>query len=417
MKHLIAVLLSGFLVVGALVGIASASAEPEGSTTPPAMAQELENPDLDQLRPEIHRIAGMASQTWPQDYGWIWPAVGGFTEGIVIGFSRDAEEHVVELAKVFPWPELLIPETVKYSEPELQDIQNELIEARKDALKGEGPVSDCSNGRFDLGGDIPAGKVIVYMPQISEEVMQDFRGSFGADIKFVERRLAEFSACTDREHCGKALRAGIQARKVVTVGQKKCSTGFTVTIEGVTHILSAAHCSDPSWPLSTENRFHGANAPMKFGSVQDRVLFGGVDAEAISVESPFSAYPWIYRDDVEQQWPVKYVVNSSQTVEDDPVCRAGNTTGRRCGQIEDKMFSMQRQGVTLVQLIQTSACSGGGDSGGPVFYGYGAYGIHAGFVRPNNNPGCGPSTNQTKSIYSPINWVLNQLNAELVYAP
>lgn len=407
-----------WFLVAATLGVAAASnANPIRASIPERTSVELVEPQsLSEMRSHIHQLGMTATEKWPEDYAWIWPADGGFKQGIVIGFSRDAEEHVEELAKTFPWPDLLKAETVKYSTPELQELQDKMIAGRKHALSGQGPLAEQTEGRFDLGGDLKNGKVIVYMPEIDSETKQAFFAAYGTDVRFVESGLGEFGACTNRQRCGKALRAGIQARNQ-PANVKKCSTGFTVKVNGVTRILSAAHCSQANWGGGNEKRYHGFTDPMQFGVVVGRFLGGGVDAEALSVQSPFVAHPWIYRDDDNQQWPVKYMMPNSATFWGDTVCRAGNTTGRSCGTITDKMFSFTRQGVNLVQLVRTNACSGGGDSGGPVFFGYEAWGIHAGYVTPNSNPGCGAGFNTTHSFYSPINWVLTQLGATLELVP
>ena len=57
------------------------------------------------------------------------------------------------------------------------------------------------------------------------------------------------------------------------------------------------------------------------------------------------------------------------------VCKFGRKSGFTCGVITDSSFSWRGEGNLVVTK---NAKSEGGDSGGPVFSGHTAYGVHMG---------------------------------------
>jgi hypothetical protein len=249
------------------------------------------------------------------------------------------------------------------------------------------------------------------MPEVTDEARSAFRDSYGEDLVFVERELSGY-ACLNRQQCGKHLRAGIQARNQEPFNTWKCSTGYTVQVGESRQILSAAHCSqDPN--VAGEPRYHGGNAPTRFGYVQQAFKSGAVDAERIGVASPFVTHPWVHRDDANQTHPVQSLGTWNQIYGGQPICRAGNTTDLRCGTVTHKNFSPSSGGMLFVR---TTACLGGGDSGGPYFHGYEAWGIAAGYV-PGTGPGCLGSGTYSDSYFGALSTALNNLNASLVFTP
>lgn len=379
-------------------------------------------------------ISGLSTEAmtrWPDEFGAVRIQPGRPELGIEVGFTEDAVGKVEELAKGFAFPELLVPVTIPKSRKTLAAEIQEISLDRTAAQKGLGPLAETTGGLFDLQSDLFEGTVEVIVPDIDADKRALFGVEYGDDVTVTEGGLGQPASCANRLRCNKALRAGIRARNAELFTNARCSTGFTVLYDNELHVLSAAHCSgndyptvptDPWYPSTLgQSRYHADSGDIpptnEFGTVERRYLFGGVDAELISVEPPFQAYPWIYRDDNDQQYPVRSMGLASGVFLGQTLCRAGATSGRRCGVVTKLDYTAGRGGGA--NFFRFTACSGSGDSGGPVFEGTRAWGVFDGWIFDGNSPPkCGTQgSGQVDSYFGALSWALNNLGATMVYAP
>lgn len=418
----VAVLVAGLLLVG-LTMVTSVGAQESESASDSGDTKES-------ISTAISNLSTEAMTRWPDEFGAVRIQPGRPELGIEVGFTDDAVGKVEELAKDFAFPKLLVPVTIPKSRKTLGEEIQEIALDRTAAQKGLGPLAETTGGLFDLQSELFEGTVEVIVPDIDAEQRSLFRAEYGADVNVIEGGLGHPASCQNRLRCGKDLRAGIRARNVEDFTTARCSTGFTVMYNDELHILSAAHCSSntyPSYPglpgygtTLGQSRYHGdpANGNItEFGTVQRRYLFGGVDAELVSVESSFQTFPWVYREDTDQEYPVRSMGLASGIFWGQTLCRAGATSGRRCGTVSNLQYSPVRGGGNFFRF---TACSGSGDSGGPVFEGTRAWGLFDGWIYINNNPPpCDnlPASNQVDSYFGALSWALNNLEATMVYTP
>ena len=91
-----------------------------------------------------------------------------------------------------------------------------------------------------------------------------------------------------------------------------------------------------------------------------------------------------------------------------PVCRSGSTTGWRCGTVTAVDVTANYAAGPVQGLVLTSACSEGGDSGGPFVSGSSALGLLSG--------GTGDCTTAGTSLYQPIDEVVQTEGLRLATA-
>ncbi|MBN8866054.1 MAG: hypothetical protein J0H98_00735 [Solirubrobacterales bacterium] len=364
------------------------------------------------------QLGPKASEMWPNEYGAIWYRTPGDPQGGVdIGFTEYAESKVAYLAKDFPRPELLHPITVPVSD---REISRRVVEVARDhaALKsGEAPFDQEIDQNYDVKEDLKTGEVIVVMNEPTTLARQSFDKAYPFPVT-VEKGGVSRLACVSRADCGNQLRAGIQSRRTYDPSVKRCSTGFTVWSHAEVQMLSAAHCTQPDPTRQPgELRYHGqAPGDLAYGKVKQLEFGNGVDVERIAHSvNDFVFRPQIYATDTDQAKPVTSQGNYLSIALNQELCRAGNSTGRRCGIVQNLHLTPGSYGGQFTDFVKFSACSAGGDSGGPVFYGGKAWGIYDGYVPGNDGTGSCEG-NGTTSFFGPINRALAAVDATLILA-
>jgi streptogrisin C len=137
-----------------------------------------------------------------------------------------------------------------------------------------------------------------------------------------------------------------------------CSMGFAVYGPGgVPGFTTAGHCGAAGLPVK------GMNG-VPIGHVAASI-YGGGDAAWIQVTNPGA---WPIHGYIYNSWLGRFdpVYGSTKAPLNSYVCRSGGTTGYRCGNVTIVGWSTSTiDGRWINDLTQTSACAGGGDSGGP----------------------------------------------------
>lgn len=262
----------------------------------------------------------------------------------------------------------------------------------------KGGLGVAVDGRVGL--DVKTNEVVV---QVKDEEMEQARKQAPPHVRVepVEKRDVEADACTDRNSCPDAVRAGSIMWKG-SVGNDWCSVGATA-LSSTTHrryVLTAGHCvgaNGESW----------GTADRRIGTRWAQQNSGDVDVATIWVRnSPFSSQS---NGEIWAQWQTNRAVDMNGVAstqswiwEGDTVCLAANytdpaRTGNRCGVVGANSDASVR-GMTRVDGVD--AC--GGDSGGGWYWltssgnRYG-YGIHS-----RSDTGCNGSSGGDTSWFTTL---------------
>jgi hypothetical protein len=154
-----------------------------------------------------------------------------------------------------------------------------------------------------------------------------------------------------------------------------CTGGFTVRVVGGSNqgISTAGHCGDSqTYSGNTVTTVAGGEA-----------YSGNADVQFMRNAS-MTWNPSVYLGS-SPNWPVEHRKNWDNAGINDSVCRYGKNTGG-CGILLDKWYqpSYVPSGSMSFGLM-SGTTSIGGDSGGPVYYGNTAWGIHSGFTSTGRN--------------------------------
>ena len=95
------------------------------------------------------------------------------------------------------------------------------------------------------------------------------------------------------------------------------------------------------------------------------------------------------------------------------VCKYGKTTHYTCGYISDKDYQpsyVPNASATFIRVDNTAGyddLSSGGDSGGPWFLVYDAYGVHSG----------SPGADKNDAIYMAVNYISPGIGVSVMTSP
>ncbi|WP_199550992.1 putative Ig domain-containing protein [Streptomyces sp. N35] len=220
---------------------------------------------------------------------------------------------------------------------------------------------------------------------------------------FGDRVHVETGADTPRQQGGEV--AG--GEKWVPGSESPCSIGFSVTrAGGAKAFVTAGHCTNDvnQAAYGKDGTRVGTSNKGGTGSYNNREGdFGIVDVDQ-------SAWTLSSRVEGYSQSDVTLTGSQDATV-GTLVCRSGQTSQYRCGEVTQVNQSVDYGNVVIDGLSYTDACSAGGDSGGSYVTASGgkAVGIHSG----GGSNTCG-SSGETFTIFQPVNEALSKFSATLV---
>ncbi|MET9552741.1 S1 family peptidase [Streptomyces sp. NPDC006645] len=185
-------------------------------------------------------------------------------------------------------------------------------------------------------------------------------------------------------HAPTTVAAGTVGGDPYYTGNVRCSIGFSVHGGFVT----AGHCgprgqSVRGWDNSAIGNFQGSSFP-------------GNDYAWVNVANGWWTVPVVLG------WgtiPDQLVRGSNEAPTGASICRSGSTTHWRCGNVLAKNVTVNYAQGAVHQMVQTSACAEGGDSGGSFISGDQAQGVTSG--------ASGNCTSGGQSFYQPINEILS----------
>ncbi len=181
-----------------------------------------------------------------------------------------------------------------------------------------------------------------------------------------------------------------------------CSIGFTVSKgPGLYGFLTAGHCAPIGATVFILNK--------RVGHVQKNIYGADGDMAVIDLDAGHVVTNLVNRYDTTYQ----IVTGRNQAPAGANVCRSGRVTGWRCGKITLTNVSTTIGGVRVNGLTKSTACAGGGDSGGPWITGSGqAQGLTSGGVLPpGSSNNCGVAVPET--YFQPLGEVLSRFGLAL----
>jgi streptogrisin C len=173
----------------------------------------------------------------------------------------------------------------------------------------------------------------------------------------------------------------------------RCMIGFSV----VGGYVTAGHCAN----VGVGSVTFGFNGVQQ--GAFEIVAFPGSDFGFVRVNANWTPRPVVNRGD----GGTVTVTGSVEAPVGAAVCRAGSTTGWRCGVVTAKNATVNFAGSGVVTgLTRTNVCAEAGDSGGPWLAGGQAQGMTAG--------GTGNCTTGGTTYFQPINRMLTRFGLRLV---
>lgn len=174
-----------------------------------------------------------------------------------------------------------------------------------------------------------------------------------------------------------------------------CSVGFAVKGGFVT----AGHC------LSTGDPVRTTDQRTQIGTTAG-ASFPGNDYAWVRTNAAVKPVPWVntYPDSAVVAGATEAPIGAS-------ACSSGGSGGWRCGEITDKNYTFNVDGVTVRGLIGTDHCLEAGDSGGPLLSGLQAQGTAVG------SSGCELWFVRDRSFFQPVWEILSTYDLELLTVP
>lgn len=420
---LIATATTAMLMAASLAASASASPAPEN----PRVQPQVDSLSLNVMTPEsphapvpandesyqierdnawqVDKNAVLADlrKQYPNDYAGSWRQ----DRAVTVAFSGLAPEGAVAFLEASPF-DFTYQENVGVSEKDLAALTQELhddavgiagsgvtvttvpsLEQRSIEVLLGGEVADSSTGTGSNAGTANAASATAEVS--ADEVRDKLIESVGEKRLGVLDLKVEVSPLAGIKDAGWGEAGG--ERLTALNGSLVCTSAFVVSsrVNADIGVLTAGHCEGT---LLQNNRYifdFRAEHQGNYGDIEVR-------------RSPRMMDAWFHYD-YGRGWPVrgKDIASSG-----DSVCRFGHTTGRECGTVrETGVTATPASGITSRNLTAYSGVLGDlGDSGGPVYSSYTAYGMTKGFM-----------PDKRWNLYSPIEPALQLFKLDLCTDP
>ncbi|GAA4806601.1 hypothetical protein GCM10023200_50290 [Actinomycetospora chlora] len=179
----------------------------------------------------------------------------------------------------------------------------------------------------------------------------------------------------------------------------RCSIAFAaLSAGGEPRAITAGHCTNRGGDV------RGANQ-QPIGAVRSSVFDRTGDWGIVDAGPGWRATPSVAAEGS----TTRSITGTATATVGAPVCRSGSTTGWRCGTVTAVDVTANYAAGPVEGLVLTTACSEGGDSGGPFVAGSSALGLLSGGTGDCTTPG-------GTSLYQPIDEVLSTEGLHLVPA-
>jgi streptogrisin C len=337
-----------------------------------------------QLGEELQRALGDRFGGW-----WFDEAGGGRVKvGLVGGDSSDATA-MIAARKLTAVTDLV---TVQHSYAELEQahawLSKEIINANPPAAKGQisGLASALLIDKNQVQLELPRGQALNATQQAAVAAAKRRLGpslAVGSWSGQIHTEDCQWGTGVRIWDCDPPLRGGVGIVSFSGTTRSTCTAGFNVrsTSDSKWYVLTAGHCGakgttwegqppNPppnSWAVIIGDMHNSVNPP---GSYNDYGIIA--NASNLSYWNP-GPYVYVHPHPGETTQNVQYIIKGvGGSTKDLRVCVSGAVSGTDCAPVKQTGWPVAG-GFAVVDY-----CTTGGDSGGPVFSGNYARGIHVG---------------------------------------
>ncbi|MBM6401871.1 S1 family peptidase [Phycicoccus sonneratiae] len=227
------------------------------------------------------------------------------------------------------------------------------------ARRGKGQSDLDALARTALAAAKGSSDLVSLTPDLrAQSVVAEVEPDASAALRSALRGVA---GVTVEESAPLATQADVVPGRIMDLSPgTNCTLGFPgTTSSGNNVLLTAGHCVEGLPDILDANGTHiGKGTNSRFVSGAPSVDMGLMDIDAEDVGQPYVDTRGGLAGNVPVYGASKNAVGSD-------ICKAGNTTGWTCGQIEAYNVTVNYQGGTSVSgLARATVCTEGGDSGG-----------------------------------------------------
>ncbi len=242
-------------------------------------------------------------------------------------------------------------------------------------------------------------------PSTNQVTVEIFDGVSAADEKRLMNVVAGYGDAVHVEKLPGTIRpnayesvggTGIYSKD----GGWNCTLGFNArNSSGQKYFVTAGHCADTDRDLWWHRQEGGIYLGKRMW-----YDYGGMDKDYAVMEyrgENLAAYGSV------KAFGTSYEITDSRYPDDgESVKRSGATSSDLVGEVLSPSETVTyTDGTVLKNMIKTSLCGLDGDSGGPVWTGTYALGIHSGSNTPDGAT-CNSTVSQYRSYAQPVHWVL-----------
>jgi hypothetical protein len=217
----------------------------------------------------------------------------------------------------------------------------------------------------------------------------------GAKRVQLEKAVAALGGKARIDQIAGTVKLEVIGGDAIFMGSSRCSLAFNVQVGGQKHFLTAGHCTnigDTFYAAAGQSQRIGTRVASSFPTND----FGLVRYDA--GQNPAGAVNM--KDGTSRD-----ISSARNAVVGETIGLSGSTSGVRRGQVTGVNVTVNYSQGPVHGLIQTTICSAGGDSGGAVFAGNAAIGIHSG-----SSGGCGGSN---RAFHQPVTEALAAYGASV----
>lgn len=154
----------------------------------------------------------------------------------------------------------------------------------------------------------------------------------------------------------------------------QCSVGFNVRDKSNNDslfFLTAGHCTVGATGVSDWYDGNDTYVGYDAGGYYPGNDFGLIRHYNANISKPGNVY--------EHDGTYQNITHSRDPGDGESVCRSGYRTGKECGTVLELNVTVNYGDGNVTGLFSSTACSLPGDSGGPVYHGDAALGLHSGY--------------------------------------
>lgn len=298
-----------------------------------------------------------ARDVYPESFGGLYREPQQ-PDRVTLLFTRNADQAVTSLAARFRGSAELVGRIAPFSAAHLQSALDRVL-SRIDA-------SELRALRLASAYvDVPKNRVVVQVVEPTPSLRQSLADVDEAILVQDGIGEARLAVCQDRTACTPEMRGGVRIESV----DYRCSSGFEATLAGESVLLTAGHCFEVGDIVNHSGIPIGQVEARNFNSLGDNDALRMSQNDSPLPGIPWQPSNWIYATNNTKQYFIGAVKAKFGENVGDPLCRAGQTTGRICGSVLAVNIVVQiSNGPRLYGQNQANMCALPGDSGGPVYY-------------------------------------------------